>query len=73
MAQWWNWKCRRGDHNWFPPFGPREFITVNQLCLRCPAERTQLPYGECITGHPIAEHYTPDGHIQPLEKCAGPA
>lgn len=68
----WRRRCERKGHDWFPPFGPREFIPVNAICLRCRTPRTCLPYGQCLSGHPIAEHYDEDGHPIPHATCPGP-
>lgn len=65
------WVCRRRGHDWFPDEEPREFIPVLNICLRCQQSRVVLPYGECLGGHPLAEHYDLTGwRLGPAENCA---
>ena len=66
-------RCRRRGHDWFPNLVAREFIPTADLCFRCRARRTLLPWGRCITGHPIADHYDPRGNLIAVAGCAGPA
>lgn len=66
-------KCERVGHDWFPGDEPREFIPVPVVCLRCQRKKTVLPWGDCLTGHPIAEHYDKDGELIERAGCAGPA
>lgn len=63
--------CWAVGHEWFPSSSPREYIPVFAQCLRCPATQIVLPYGECLGGHPMVEHYDLMGmeHELPREKC----
>jgi hypothetical protein len=66
--------CRRG-HTWFPePPTAREFIPTMAICLRCTATVWTLPWGECLGGHPIREHYNEAGDLVELPscRCGGP-
>lgn len=69
VARWW---CARYQHEWFPGYGHREFIPTTQICLRCHDERTLLPWGQCLGGHPIAQHYDQDGQPFELPNCPRP-
>lgn len=73
MWEWWTArKCSRHGHKWFPDLGEQEFIPTQDLCLRCRAERHALPWGECLAGHPIREHYSRDGDLVAHPWCEGP-
>jgi hypothetical protein len=65
----------RHEHDWFPNIEPSEFLPLVDICLsgRCTARRVSLPYGQCLGGHPIAEHYGVDGSLVPHPVCPGPA
>ena len=72
-------RCRRKGHDWllsraanYSPSRPgAEFIPVDDICLRCGARRTTLPWGWCLGDHPIAEHYDPEGNpTEPLTASA---
>lgn len=68
-------RCWR-DHKWFPDLGRQEFIPVQDVCLRCRAVRTHLPWGECLGGHPIQDHYESGDPMvaEPvLGVCPGPS
>lgn len=65
-------RCRKHGHEWFPFVAPREFVPVTSRCLRCQERWVLLPWGECLNAHPIAEHYSSDGHVIPHD-CRGPA
>lgn len=71
-------RCQKYGHDWFPMLAPREFIPVSITCLRCREEEVMLPWGQCLTAHPIAEHYTADGELLPVSidllgnECHGP-
>lgn len=52
--------CRRRGHDWFPAASAREFIPVMNICLRCGENRYVMPWGQCLGGHPMAEHYDVD-------------
>lgn len=67
--------CRWRDHDWFPNIERMEFLPVQDVCLRCNAKRTQLPWGECLGGHPIAEHYRGANPLvaEPAGACLGPS
>lgn len=66
-------RCRLFDHDWFPDAEAREFLPVEVRCLRCGAEEVRMPYGQCLGGHPIAEHYIFDSATpNPARECAGP-
>ena len=56
----------------FSTIGPREFIPVYSMCVRCPATEITMPWGDCLGGHPIVEHYDLLGteHELPSEKCS---
>lgn len=66
------WRCKRKGHDWFPNLGMREFVPQQDICLRCGTVRTLLPYGTCLGGHPLAEHYDDEGHMVPHRWCPGP-
>lgn len=71
-APWWR-RCRRKGHDWFPDREEAsEFIVITQVCLRCHARRALLPWGECLGGHPIREHYNRYGHPKPVMGCRQP-
>lgn len=70
---WWAFRCRRRGHDWFPGEGRREFIPTSDICFRCSVERVLLPWGLCVTGHPIAEHYDETGNLTPHPTCPGPS
>jgi hypothetical protein len=67
-------RCDRGDHDWFPNLPASEFIASQSTCLRrrCKARQVLKPWGECLTGHPLADHYLDDGTCVPTATCAGP-
>lgn len=69
---WWRRRCDRKGHDWFPDTDPREFVPIIAVCLCCQATRTLLPYGQCLSGHPLAEHYDDDGQLIPHAACPGP-
>lgn len=70
MIQW--WRCRRGRHDWFPGVEPREFLAGLAICLGCRERLVVLPYGTCLTGHPLAEHYDAEGNVRPAGSCPRP-
>lgn len=72
MGRLQRWRCRRLGHDWFPDSHSREFIPLTAICLRCRDELPLLPTGQCLGGHPIAEHY--DEHAEFVEHptCPGP-
>lgn len=64
----------RHKHDWFPDLNPpMEFIPTIDICLRswCKARRVNLPWGQCLGGHPIAEHYDAEGELIPHALCLG--
>lgn len=65
-------RCRRGEHDWFPDLGAKEFIPLGDICLNCPAMRMTLPWGQCLGKHPIADHYDQMGQLVPFPNCPGP-
>lgn len=69
-------RCHRKGHDWFPDLDRREFLPVQDICQRCGAKRTKLPYGQCLSGdHRIAEHYHQSGlDLQPhaVGECPWP-
>ena len=67
-------RCHRKGHDWFPGDEPREFIPVQNICLRCQATQTRLPWGTCWGDHPIAEHYRGDDPLipEPVGDCPSP-
>lgn len=65
-------RCAQRGHDWFPMLAAREFIPVSNVCLRCGEENVMLPWGQCLSGHPIAEHYDAAGQLVTLEECPGP-
>lgn len=72
IERWW---CERTQHDWFPPPRSSEFLPVKSTCLRCRTTMTNLPHGECLGGHPLADHYDRDGERVPFVGCrlGGPA
>ena len=64
-------RCRKG-HDWFPGHGSREFIITTDVCMRCEAMQVHLPYGTCMTGHPVKDHYDANGRLVPLAYCDAP-
>ena len=68
----WRFWRRCHPHDWFPNHPPREYIVTTDVCLHCEAIRVNLPYGFCLTGHPIEQHYDEDGRLVVLNYCAGP-
>lgn len=67
-------RCNRKGHDWFPDEERREFIPVVVTCLRCTATKTMLPYGQCLGGHPMVEHYrfVPPERPRAVEGCPAP-
>lgn len=68
-----SWCQRHGGHLWFPgPPEPREFIPGWFMCLRCMVSVDVPPWGRCMRGHPLADHY--DERCRPVEVagCPGP-
>jgi len=65
-------RCRRRGHQWFPDHQRREFIVVESWCIRCRTHDVLLPWGQCLTGHAMADHYDSSGHRVPVPGCAGP-
>jgi hypothetical protein len=59
-------------HDWFPGQGSREFVLTVDVCTHCNATRVNVPWGQCLSGHPIGEHYTRDGRIVALDYCERP-
>lgn len=69
LAAW----CRRFGHQWFPGNGQREFIPLEERCLRCNESRVLMPYGRCLGGHELIDHYQPGSTSPyPYENCPGP-
>lgn len=67
------WRCRRKGHDWFLNHRQSEFIVLVDLCLRCREKRFTMPYGECLNGHPLADHWDPETGAQRfVPTCAGP-
>lgn len=66
-------RCHHRGHQWFPGLSAREFIPVENICLRCDTRKVELPWGHCIRKHPIAEHYDTSGHQVGHPTCPGPA
>lgn len=67
----WPWQpCE--THRWFPGMTARQFLPLVNVCLRCRTHQVLLPWGECLRGHPVAEHYDPEGHLQPHPTCGAP-
>ena len=65
-------RCAKRGHDLFPGEAAREFLPVLNVCLRCKARVAVLPYGLCLGGHPLADHYDADGMPVQLAACAGP-
>lgn len=65
-------RCARRGHDWFPNLGPSEFIVQEDFCLRCAMHRVFLPTGQCLGGHPLADHYDNEGAPVPVAGCPGP-
>lgn len=63
------WNCQ---HDWFPDLEPSEFLPIGARCLECGASRMYLPYGQCLGGHPLAEHYDEHAEIVEHPTCPGP-
>lgn len=59
-------------HEWFPDLPASEFLPVRDVCLKCTAERYRPPWGECLGGHPLADHYDGTGEAREVEGCLGP-
>lgn len=60
--------CWFAGHKWFPPVQAREWMPATSVCLRCPATTITMPYGTCLGGHPVVDHYDLDGKEHPLPK-----
>lgn len=60
--------CWLRGHDWFPPIQAREWLPVKSGCLRCSATTLTMPYGECLGGHPVVEHYDLAGKEHPLSE-----
>jgi len=43
-------------------------MPATSVCLRCPATTITMPYGDCIGGHPIVDHYDFTGKEHPLPR-----
>jgi hypothetical protein len=65
-------KCDKRGHDWFPDNGAREFVVTEDMCMRCGVFRTLLPYGRCLCGEPLAEHYNKLGGRRDVRGCSGP-
>jgi hypothetical protein len=65
-------RCRKVGHDWFPDIDAGEFLPQMAKCLRCGEETVILPWGQCLTGHPLAEHYNALGEEVPHWHCPGP-
>lgn len=64
------WRCRREGHDWFPDWSTSEYLPRVDMCIRCRDTRVLLPWGECLGGHPIADHYEPSGEpAAPVPEC----
>lgn len=69
----WRTKCEKRGHRWFPGIGS-EFLCIPNECLDCPAKLVLKPWGRCLTGHPLADHYTDQGIlILNVNGCHGPS
>lgn len=62
-------KCKARGHDWFPPPRSSEFLPIRSSCMRCRVETVSKPYGMCLGGHPIAEHYNDQGVEIPVPHC----
>jgi hypothetical protein len=60
--------CQFVEHDWFPHPVEREYIPTISECLRCDARQVTMPYGSCLGGHPIQEHYDLDGREHQLDE-----
>ena len=71
---WVAYQARRcPPHDYFPEAAPREFLPTSGKCRRCGTSRVWLPYGQCLTGHPLADHYDAEGRPVPVASClSGP-
>lgn len=68
----WKTKCERKGHDWLLHL-QQEFIPSIDVCLRCGKKRKILPWGWCLGGHPIHEHYLDDSDVpHPVGNCTGP-
>lgn len=56
----WKSRCDRNGHRWLLGVS-REFIPVHDFCVHCKARTVWLPWGMCLGGHRIAEHYDANG------------
>lgn len=65
----WKWRLGTHQHDWFPNLGQSEFLGHIDKCLSCDATRFIAPYGECLTRHPLADHYGPAGEMVPVANC----
>lgn len=63
-------RCTTG-HTWFPGGAQREFIPLTDTCLRCNQTRTLLPWGRCLCGQRLADHYDDTGTPVPVPGCTG--
>lgn len=52
-------RCERRGHDWFGR-SVSEYVASTAICLRCGVFDYALPWGECLGGHPLAEHYRVD-------------
>jgi hypothetical protein len=72
MNAWWRLREFLGfscKHDWFPNHPPREFIVTTDVCMHCDATRVLMPYGPCLGGHPIAEHFNAEGRMVTVPNC----
>ena len=65
-------RCRNLGHRWFPKREARELIPVRVTCLCCKETSVALPYGTCLTKHPVTDHYDAEGHAIMFSGCGGP-
>lgn len=66
-------RCALRGHAWYATRATaREFVPVRRACLRCGTEDALLPWGSCLGGHPIAEHYDATGHQIVHPSCPSP-
>ena len=70
MSFWSRRRCRRKGHQWFPDAPVSEYLCLVDVCLRCGDIDIKKPWGMCLGGHPLADHYDDDGNQQPALGCS---
>lgn len=65
--------CRIRGHKWLlDERSVSEYVPVPDRCLRCGEKTVYLPWGWCLGGHSLSDHYDDTGKLVVLADCSGP-